>query len=110
MSIAATAFEAIYATLTDLRCRVRVGGRTVITRAVTSGISFTRDDMDEGQADAPAGNTRFLAEDEPTPKIKVGDVIEIMFTANGETKYSKYRVMTRMALAGVVRLEIEGAH
>lgn len=89
----------------DARARVRIGGRSIIKKCVTAGLTFSRVDTDNGQIDSIEGAVRFASTDEPTPKVKLGDVIEVMPAA--KTRYAKSRVTGRLDIGGSTRLDLQ---
>ena len=109
MSISTEAFTAAYSAFPEMRCRVRVRKRDIIEQAICSGLTLSREDLDEGQSDYPSGNVRYLKSAESNA-VNTGDAIEVMRTANGETKYRTFRAMSRLEISGIVHIELEGLH
>ena len=110
MAEAIRAFNAIYAALADARCQIRIG-RTVIAKAICSGIGVNRQSTDEGQVESVDANVRLLAADEPNGEIQNGTVIEVLREgANVKTGWIKARVGGRFTVGGVTRLILEAEH
>ena len=107
MSEAITAFNAVYAGLTDARCQVRVG-RDVVARALCAGIDVARESTDQGQFGRVDANVRLLTADEPGGEVKNGTVIEVL--QQGHTAWRKVRTGGRYTAGGVTRLTIEAVH
>ncbi|MFA5423470.1 MAG: hypothetical protein WC374_06385 [Phycisphaerae bacterium] len=110
MSFETDAFDAIYESLTIARCRIRIG-RTVIAKAICSGIGVNRQSTDEGQFGSIDANVRLLTADEPDGEIKNGTVIEVLQNGKDEkTGWAKARVGGRFVVGGLTRLILEAEH
>ena len=107
MSFETEAFDGIYESITIARCQIRIG-RTVIAKALCSGIGKLRENTDEGQLGSIDANVRLLATDEPDDEIKTGTVIEIL--QNGKTEWIKARVGGRFPVGGLTRLALEAVN
>jgi len=107
MSFEIDAFNAVYESLTIARCQIRIG-RTVIAKALCSGIGTLRENTDEGQFGSIDANVRLLATAEPDDEIKTGTVIEIL--QNGKAEYVKARVGGRFPVGGLTRLALEAVN
>ena len=110
MSLGIDTFNAVYNSLTIARCKIRIG-RTVIAKALCSGIGKLRENTDEGQFGSIDANVRLLATDEPDDEIKTGTVIEILQNGQDEkTGWVKARVGGRFPVGGLTRLGLEAAN
>jgi len=107
MTMESSAFDQIYASLTLLRCQIRIG-RTLITKAICSGIGVNRQNTDEGQFGGIDANVRLLTADEPEGEIKNGAVIEILqYGKDKKSGWIKARVGGRFAIGDLTRLTLE---
>ena len=107
MTIESEAFNGIYNSLTLLRCQIRIG-RTVVAKALCSGIGVNRQNTDEGQFGGVEANVRLLAADEPDGEIKNGTVIEILqYGKDEKSGWVKARVGGRFTIGGLTRLVLE---
>ncbi len=106
MSLGATAFNALYATLTDAQCKVRLRNRDVIVKAVCTGIDFASNSSESGIVMQSGGTVRYLRADEPSQRASEGDVVEVKMAHM--TKYQAVRVTLRHDIGGAVRLEVSG--
>jgi hypothetical protein len=104
MNLATIAFNACYGSLTEARCKVRVRGRDVIEEALCAGIELERTNTEAGMHDGATGTVRFLRDNEPAPRIKSGDVIEVKMVHM--TRYQSLRVSVRNDIGGAVRCEV----
>ena len=110
MAEAVTVFNALYSGLTDARCQLRVG-RTVIAKALCSGIGINRENTERGQFGGIDANVRLLSADEPDGEIKNGTVIEILQNGKNEkTEWIKARTGGRYTIGGLTRLMLEAEH
>jgi len=110
MSFETEAFNGIYESITIARCKIRIG-RTVIAKALCSGIGTLRENTDEGQFGSIDSNVRLLAADEPDDEIKTGTVIEILQNGQDEkTGWVKARVGGRFPVGGLTRLALEAVN
>ena len=110
MSFEIDAFNGIYASLTIARCQIRIG-RTVIAKALCSGIGKLRENTDEGQYGAIDANVRLLVTDEPGGEIKTGTVIEVLQNgADENTGWVSARVGGRFPIGGLTRLALEAVN
>ena len=98
-------FEALYASVPDARCKMRVNKRDVIARVYCTGIELERDSTETGLHNQQQGTIRFLLSDEPSKGIKNGGLVEIK--TPGMTKYLTCRVNVRNDFGGAARLEVE---
>jgi len=107
MTLESSAFDQIYASLTLLRCQIRIG-RAVVAKAICSGIGVDRESTDEGQFGGIDTNVRLLTADEPDGEIKIGTVIEILqYGKNEKTGWIKARVGGRFTVGDLTRLTLE---
>ena len=110
MSLGIDTFNAVYNSLTIARCKIRIG-RTVIAKALCSGIGKLRENTYEGQFGSIVANVRLLATDEPDDEIKTGTVIEILQNGQDEkTGWVKARVGGRFPVGGLTRLGLEAVN
>ena len=110
MSFEIEAFNSIYASITIARCKIRIG-RTVIAKALCSGIGTLRENTDEGQLGSIDANVRLLSADEPDGEIKTGAIIEILQNGKDEkTEWVKARVGGRFPVGGLTRLALEAVN
>jgi len=110
MSFEIEAFNSIYASITIARCKIRIG-RTVIAKALCSGIGTLRENTDEGQLGSIDANVRLLSADEPDGEIKTGAIIEILQNGKDEkTGWVKARVGGRFPVGGLTRLGLEAVN
>jgi len=105
MSLGATAFAAIYATLTDGRAQMRIDNRTVVAQCWVASTGGQRVTTDEGYAIAPDLTLRTLAASIPSGKAMQGDTVEVSTDAGATWK--TYKVGTRIDTAGMSRMEME---
>jgi len=110
MSFETVAFDGIYESLVIARCQIRIG-RTVIAKAICSGIGKLRENTDEGQYGAIDANVRLLSTGEPDGEIKPGTVIEVLQNGKDEkTGWVSARVGGRFPTGGLTRLALEAVH
>jgi len=110
MSFETEAFNGIYESIVIARCKIRIG-RTVIAKALCSGIGTLRENTDEGQLGSIDANVRLLATAEPDDEIKTGTVIEILQNGKDEkTGWIKARVGGRFPVGGLTRLALEAVN
>ena len=110
MSFETEAFNSIYASITIAQCQIRIG-RTVIAKALCSGVGTLRENTDEGQLGSIDANVRLLATDEPDGEIKTGTVIEILRSGQDtKTGWVKARVGGRFPVGGLTRLGLEAVN
>jgi len=110
MSLETKAFNSVYSSITIARCQIRIG-RTVIAKALCSGIGVLRENTDEGQLGSIDANVRLLATDEPDDEIKTGTVIEILQNGkDAKTGWIKARVGGRFPVGGLTRLALEAVN
>ena len=99
-------FNSLYAAMPLSRASLRVdGGRKVIEKAVTSGISMSRQPTEEGIAVSTDSYARFLASADAGGDVAAGEPIEIKMAA--QTKWHKFRVAETSNIGGVVRVGLE---
>ena len=102
------AFDGIWDSLPDARVQLRIGTQ-VITKAISSGLNFTRESTDQGVIDVPAGTVRFLqSAEQPQARFDQGKVIEVQ--ENGSTEWKKMRIENRAQTSGVVSLAVVGQY
>jgi len=110
MSFEIEAFNSIYASITIAQCQIRIG-RTVVAKALCSGIGTLRENTDEGQLGSIDANVRLLSADEPDDEIKTGTVIEILQSGQDtKTGWVKARVGGRFPVGGLTRLGLEAVN
>ncbi len=97
-------FESAYA-IPMIRGTVRLRKRDVIARAVCTGVERMREPSEQGLVTDPRGTVRYLLSEEPTPRVKPGDVLEIKLPYM--TDYLTVRCEARNDIGGAVRLEVE---
>jgi len=107
MTAATDAFDALYASVEDARCQVRIG-REVIAEALCSGLDVIRENTDLGQVGTVKATVRLLSADEPEGGIANGTLIEIQ--QNGATDWVKARSGARYTVGGTTRLTLEAVN
>ena len=108
MDMGADIFESLYAELPAARISVRLRGREVIARGLSSGIDISDRATDEGLLMESGGNVRFLRDEEPDRRAGVGDVIE--YKAAHMARYRKVKVSSRADMGGLVTLEVKAEY
>jgi CRISPR/Cas system-associated exonuclease Cas4 (RecB family) len=98
-------FEAVYATFTEARARLRIGGErgAIIARAVCQQIQRMRIVTDNGIVNAITGTARIL-ESDAVDGLDIGAVIEVSI-ASGE--WVKVRVAMSHLIGGVRNMQLE---
>lgn len=86
----AEVFSAMYDAVTEARAQVRIEGKTVLPRALCSGVEFVRENSDYGQTQATSDIVRVEAPAVPPGKLNIGDEIEV--SGNGGT-WVKVRIV-----------------
>lgn len=108
MAMGETVFNAIYTSMTDARCEIKLKDKTEISQGVSVGIELARDYDDRGIGGTASGNVRYIASSETGRKAQIGDVIQVLLA--NQTEWIKVRVSARLETAGVVRLDAEGVN
>ncbi len=103
MSETTAIFNALYASLAEARAQVRIDGKTVIARALSSGIGRTRESSEQGLYGAAVDQVRVLLADVPAGKLALGNEIEV--AVNGGA-WVKLRIAARKDTGGVVTLTV----
>jgi len=102
-NLGATAFNAVYNTLTDTRCEIQ-HKRQTITKALTTGITKSHDYDDRGIAAELSGSIRYLTADDID--LQIGDAIEFRYL--GAATWRKARITDKYDIGGVTHIELEG--
>jgi CRISPR/Cas system-associated exonuclease Cas4 (RecB family) len=98
-------FEAVYATFTEARARLRVGGErgAIIARAVCQQLQRVRIITDQGIVNAITGTARILEAD-AVEGLDAGAVIEVSINEGG---WIKARVQISHQIGGVRNMQLE---
>jgi hypothetical protein len=108
MSIGATAFEAAYASLPDIRAQVRFARKTVVARALVAGIGGERTQTEDGMMVTPDASARMLTSDVPANGTAYGSTVEVMVP--NASAWTPYRIGGRHDVAGMTRLTLEAVN
>ena len=98
-------FETVYATFTEARARLRVGGErgAIIARAVCQQLQRMRIVTDQGIVNAITGTARIL-ETDAVDGLDIGAVIEVSINAGD---WTKARVAMSHQIGGVRNMQLE---
>ncbi len=108
MSIGATIFAAIYASLPDLHAQLRVARKTVVPQCLVASVGAERVSTDQGLALTPDVMLRLPTISVPAVGCKVGDLAEV--SRDEGATWNTYRISGINESAGMTRLTMEDRH
>jgi hypothetical protein len=100
----AIAFAAVYASLPDCRCQIRVDRRKVIPQALLASVGSERISTDQGMAVTSDVNVRLPISTVPANKLRMDDQIEV--SRDDAATWQSYKILSRVETAGLLRIEL----
>lgn len=104
----AAIFDDLYASQPEAHASVRVGGRDVVSGALCSGLSFERQDTEQGAFPQTDIVLRLKSSAELSKGMDIGNRIEVKMDA--DTEWHTLRIRAKMATGGVMRYSLEAEY